>query len=73
MSAGHQSDFRNSIRFPLHLRVTLKTPEGEYRAEDDGYFGGRHFASTLESNIEVGSQVEFAIEMPIDVSEPASQ
>ena len=28
MSAGHQFDFRNSIRFPLHLQVTLKTPAG---------------------------------------------
>jgi hypothetical protein len=66
MSAGHSSDFRNSIRFPLHLQVTLKTPSGEYRAKTtDISAGGILFHS--ESEIEVGSPVEFEIEMPVDI------
>jgi hypothetical protein len=66
MSAGHLFDFRNSIRFPLHLQVTLKTPAGEYHAKTtDISAGGILFQ--MESQIEVGTAVEFAIEMPMDV------
>jgi hypothetical protein len=66
MSAGHQSDFRNSIRFPLHLQVTLKTPAGEYHAKTTDISAGGICFHT-ESSIDVGTPVEFAIEMPIDV------
>lgn len=63
MSAGHQSELRNSVRFPLHLQVTLKTPAGAFRAKTtDISAGGILFH--LEAPIEVGSPVEFAIEMP---------
>lgn len=66
MSAGHQFDLRNSIRFPLHLQVTLKTPKGEFHAKTtDISAGGIHFQ--MESDIEVGSPVEFTIEMPVEV------
>ncbi|HUI83653.1 MAG TPA: PilZ domain-containing protein [Candidatus Binatia bacterium] len=66
MSAGHQFDFRNSIRFPLHLQVTLKTPAGEHHARTtDISAGGILFH--LDSEIEVGSPVEFSIEMPPEV------
>lgn len=65
MSAGHQFDFRNSIRFPLHLQVTLKTPDGEYNAKTtDISAGGICFH--IDTKIEVGSPVEFSIEMPIE-------
>ena len=67
MSAGHEFDFRNSMRFPLHLQVTLKTPSGEYHARTtDISAGGILFH--IESQIEVGTSVEFAIEMPIELS-----
>jgi c-di-GMP-binding flagellar brake protein YcgR len=67
MFASHQFDLRNSIRFPLHLQVTLKTDKGEYRAETtDISSGGISFR--IDSEIEVGSRVEFSIEMPIEVS-----
>jgi hypothetical protein len=66
MSAGHQSELRNSIRFPLHLQVTLKTPTGEYHAKTtDISAGGILFQ--IDSEIEVGSPVEFSIEMPVEV------
>ena len=65
MSAGHQFDFRNSIRFPLHLQVTLKTPAGEYHAKTtDISAGGILFH--MDSRIDVGTPVEFDIEMPMD-------
>jgi len=67
MSAGHDPNLRNSIRFPLHLHVTLKTQSGEYRAQTtDISAGGISFR--LDSDIEVGERVEFAIEMPSELS-----
>jgi hypothetical protein len=66
MPAGRQSEFRNSVRFPLQLQVTLKTPSGEFHAKTrDISAGGILFH--LESTIEVGSPVEFAIEMPAEL------
>ena len=66
MSTRLESDLRNSIRFPLHLQVTLKTPTAEYRAKTiDISAGGILFHA--ESEIAVGSEVEFTIEMPRDV------
>jgi len=65
MSSGHQSDLRNSLRFPLHLQVTLKTPTEEYRAETIDISAGGILFHTL-AVIEVGSPVEFTIEMPAD-------
>ena len=66
MSAGHNFDFRNSIRFPLHLQVTLKTPTGEFHAKTTDISAGGICFHT-DSAIEVGSPVEFAIEMPVEV------
>jgi len=62
MSPGH-FEMRNALRFPLHLQVTLKTPQEEYHAETiDISAGGVLFRT--EAAIEVGSPVEFVIEMP---------
>ena len=67
MSAGHDPNLRNSIRFPLQLQVTLKTPAGEYHARTtDISAGGISFH--LDSEIELGKRVEFAIEMPSELS-----
>jgi hypothetical protein len=66
MSAGHQSDLRNSIRFPLHLQVKLKTPTAEYHARTTDISAGGILFHT-ETDIEVGSPVEFTIEMPVEV------
>jgi hypothetical protein len=66
MSAGHQFDFRNSIRFPLHLQVTLKTPTAEYHAKTTDISAGGILFHT-DTDIEVGSPVEFTIEMPVEV------
>ncbi len=65
MSPGREYDLRNSLRFPLHLQVTLKTASKEYQAQTiDISAGGILFQA--DANIEVGSQVEFTIEMPKD-------
>ena len=66
MNPESHPDLRNTIRFPLHLPVTLKTPTDEHRAETiDISAGGILFHS--ETDVEVGSAVEFTIAMPGDV------
>jgi len=65
MNSGHFVDLRNSLRFPLHLDVTLKTPSAEYHAKTtDISAGGILFHS--EAAIPVDSPVEFTIEMPAE-------
>jgi len=65
MPAGRHSELRNSVRFPLHLHVTLKTPHGELHAETcDISSGGVLFH--LNAAVEVGSPAEFSIEMPAE-------
>jgi len=66
MSDGQRTDFRNAVRFPLHLSVALKTPTAEYEAETlDISAGGVLFFT--QAVIEVGSAVQFTIRMPGDV------
>jgi hypothetical protein len=66
VTASRQPDLRNSTRFPLQLPVTLKTPAGELEARtSDISSGGILFH--LNSDIAVGSAVEFTIEMPAEV------
>jgi len=66
MNPESHPDFRNAVRFPLHLPVTLKTPTDEHRAETiDISAGGILFRS--ETDVEVGSAVEFTVAMPGDV------
>lgn len=67
MFAGNDPNLRNSIRFPLHLQVTLKTPAGEYHAKTTNISAGG-ISFHLDSEIEVGEKVEFAIEMPSELS-----
>ena len=66
MPAGRQSDLRNSVRFPLHLHVTLKTPSGDLQAETTDISSGGVLLH-LSSALEVGAPVEFAIEMPAEM------
>jgi hypothetical protein len=66
MSTGHQSELRNSIRFPLHLQVILRTPNAEYRAKTIDISAGGILFHT-EEDITVGTELEFTIEIPGDV------
>jgi c-di-GMP-binding flagellar brake protein YcgR len=66
MNPESHPDLRNAVRFPLHLPVTLKTPTDEHRAETiDISAGGILFRS--ETDVEVGSTVEFTVAMPGDI------
>jgi len=66
VNANFQPDLRNSIRFPLHLLVTLKSPTGEYQAKTHDISAGGILFHT-EHSIKVGTVVEFNIEMPADI------
>ena len=66
MNPETHSDLRNAVRFPLHLPVTLKTSTDEHRVETiDISAGGILFRS--ETEVQVGSAVEFTVAMPGDV------
>ena len=66
MNPESHPDFRNAIRFPLHLPVMLKTATEEHVAETiDISAGGVLFRSSTQ--VEVGSSVEFTVAMPGDV------
>jgi PilZ domain len=63
MTSGHKFDLRNSLRFPLHLQVTLKTSTEEYYAKTRDVSAGGILFHT-EGVIEVNTPVQFTIEMP---------
>jgi len=63
MTSGHHFDLRNSLRFPLHLQVTLKTPTKEYHAKTTDVSAGGIFFH-MDAAIEVETPVRFTIEMP---------
>ncbi len=66
MTTDSHPDLRNAVRFPLHLPVTLKTSTEEHRAQTiDISAGGILFRT--ETDVEVGSEVEFTVAMPGDV------
>jgi len=66
MTTESHPELRNAVRFPLHLQVTLKTPTEEHGAETiDISAGGILFRT--ETEVEVGSVVEFTVSMPGDV------
>ena len=66
MTTESHPDLRNAVRFPLHLPVTLKTPTAEHRAQTiDISAGGILFRT--ETEVVVGSTVEFTVAMPGDV------
>jgi c-di-GMP-binding flagellar brake protein YcgR len=66
MTTESHPDLRNAVRFPLQLPVTLKTSTEEHRAQTiDISAGGILFRT--ETNVEVGSVVEFTVAMPGDV------
>jgi c-di-GMP-binding flagellar brake protein YcgR len=66
MTTESHPDLRNAVRFPLHLPVTLKTLTEEHEAQTiDISAGGILFRT--ETEVEVGSSVEFTVAMPGDV------
>ena len=66
MTSESHPDLRNAVRFPLHLRVTLKTSREEHQAETiDISSGGILFRT--ETAVEIGTVVEFTVSMPGDV------
>lgn len=66
MTTEPDPDLRNAVRFPLHLRVILKTSMAEHEAETiDISAGGVLFRT--QTAVEVGSTLQFTVAMPGDV------
>jgi c-di-GMP-binding flagellar brake protein YcgR len=66
MTTESHPDLRNAVRFPLHLRATLKTKTDEHQAQTiDISSGGILFRT--ETEVEIASAVEFTVAMPGNV------
>ena len=64
--AETQTELRTAVRFPLRLPIAIKTSGEEHQAEtQDISAGGVLFH--LESEMTVGSSIEFRISMPAAV------
>ena len=64
--AETQTELRTAVRFPLRLPIAIKTAGEEHQAEtQDISAGGVLFH--LESEMTVGSNIEFRISMPAAV------
>jgi hypothetical protein len=69
--AGHFDEMQGAPRFPLHLPVSLKAQGGAYPAETQNISAnGALFA--MDSDVPVGSMVDFTILLPGDVVGSAS-
>jgi Tfp pilus assembly protein PilZ len=62
-NVAYRCDFRNSIRFPLHLQVVLKMRDGEHPAHTMNISSGGVFIQT-ERSIALDSELEFVIKLP---------
>jgi hypothetical protein len=66
MNLGHYDDMQSAPRFPLHLSASVKTDGTAYSAETENISAnGVLFA--MESDVPVGSMVDFTIMLPADV------
>ena len=62
----HYEDMQSAARFPLHLAVSVKSQSGAYSAETQNISAnGVLFA--MDSDVPVGSAVDFTILLPGDV------
>jgi hypothetical protein len=63
---AHYEDMQSAARFPLHLAVSVKSQSGAYSAETQNISAnGVLFA--MDSDVPVGSAVDFTILLPGDV------
>jgi len=59
-------DMRNAVRFPLKLHMAVKTASQEHESETANISAGG-VLFPLDTDISVGSTIEFAITMPAAV------
>ena len=60
------TELRSAVRFPLKLKIAVKGASGEREAETRNISAGGVLFD-VDSDVSVGSSIEFSITMPADV------
>ena len=60
------ADMQSAVRFPIHLPVRVKSKAGESRAETQN-ISANGVLFQMDSEMPVGSMVDFTISLPADV------
>ncbi|HVO80046.1 MAG TPA: PilZ domain-containing protein [Terriglobales bacterium] len=63
---GRYPDMQSAVRFPIHLPVSVKSKAGENRAETQN-ISANGVLFQVDSEMPVGSMVDFTISLPADV------
>jgi hypothetical protein len=66
MKPETSSDMRSAVRFPIRLPIAIKAGSAEHSAETQNISAGGVLFH-LETDMQVGSNIEFRISMPADV------
>jgi hypothetical protein len=66
MNPAHYEDMQSAPRFPLHLAASVKTEGTAYSAETEN-ISANGVLLAMESDVPVGSMVDFTIMLPADV------
>ncbi len=60
------TELRSAVRFPLKLKISIKGASGEHLAETRNISAGGVLFD-VDTDVAVGSNIEFSITMPADV------
>lgn len=60
------AEMRSAVRFPLKLQISVKSAQGEQKAETRNISAGGVLFD-VDTDLKVGSNIEFSIAMPADV------
>ena len=64
---GRYPDMQSATRFPIKLEVSLKSDDGEKKAETENISANGVLFQVVDAEMPVGSMVDFTISLPADV------
>jgi len=67
VSRKHYSDMQSAIRFPIKLPISVKSKTGERHTETQNISANGVLFQMVDSEMPVGSMVDFTISLPADV------
>jgi PilZ domain len=66
-SDGRYVDMQSAVRFPIKLPVSVKSKSGEQRTETENISANGVLFQVVDSEMPVGSMVDFTISLPADI------
>jgi hypothetical protein len=66
-SRGHYSEMQSAPRFPIKLPVSVKSKSGESHAETENISANGVLFQLVDSDMPVGSAIDFTISLPADI------